>query len=43
MNFPDEWTQEEYLANKIALEKNGVKVLLVDTILTPIEKANSVV
>jgi hypothetical protein len=43
MDFPDEWTQEEYLANKITLEKNGVKVLLIDTILSPIEKANSVI
>ena len=43
MDFPDEWTQEEYLANKIILEKNGTKVLLIDTILSPIEKANSVV
>ena len=43
MDFPDEWTQEEYLANKIILEKNGIKVLLIDTILSPIEKANSVV
>ena len=43
MDFPDEWTQEEYLANKIILERNGTKVLLIDTILSPIEKANSVV
>ena len=41
MDFPDEWTQEEYLTNKILLEKNGIKVLLIDTILSPIEKANS--
>jgi hypothetical protein len=43
MDFPDEWTQEEYLSNKIVLEKSGIKVLLIDTILSPIEKANSVV
>lgn len=43
MDFPREWTQEEYLANKIALEKNGVKVLLIDTILSPIEKADSII
>ena len=43
MDFPDEWTQEEYLSNKIILEKNGIKVLLIDTILSPIEKAGSVV
>lgn len=33
----DEWTQEEYLKNKRALEEQGVKVVLVDTILNPIE------
>ena len=41
MDFPDEWTQEEYLANKMILEKSGIKVLLIDTILSPIEKADS--
>ena len=41
--FPDEWTQEEYLREKARLEKQGVKVLLVDTILSPIEKADTVV
>ena len=35
--FPDEWTQEEYLRNKKKLEKEGVKVLLIDTILNPID------
>lgn len=43
MDFPDEWTQEEYLINKQRLEKEGVKVLLIDTILSPIERAESVV
>jgi hypothetical protein len=43
MDFPREWTQEEYLANKMSLEKNGVKVLLIDTILSPIDKADSIV
>lgn len=33
----DEWTQEEFLHNKQALEAQGVKVLLIDTILNPIE------
>lgn len=33
----DEWTQEEFLKNKKALEEQGVKVLLIDTILNPIE------
>ncbi len=35
--FPDEWTQEEFLRQKQLLEKEGVKVLLIDTILNPIE------
>ena len=35
--FPREWTQEEYLRNKAILEKEGVKVLLIDTILNPID------
>lgn len=42
MSFPDEWTQEEYLKNKRELAKQGIKVILVDTILSPIEKANTV-
>ena len=41
MTFPDEWTQKEYLKNKQILEKQGVKVLLIDTILSPIEKADT--
>jgi Domain of unknown function (DUF309) len=41
--FPDEWTQEQFLREKERLEKEGVKVLLVDTILSPIEKADTVV
>lgn len=43
MDFPNEWTQEEYLRNKILLEKDGIKVVLIDTILSPIDKADSVV
>jgi len=42
-DFPDEWTQEQYLREKRRLEKEGVKVLLIDTVLTPIEKAETVV
>jgi len=38
----DEWTQEEYLKNKQTLESNGVKVLLIDTILNPIDGAETV-
>lgn len=33
----DEWTQAEYLTNKRMLAARGVKVLLIDTILNPIE------
>jgi len=43
MNYPNEWTQKEFLQNKIKLEKQGVKVILVDTILSPIEKATTIV
>ncbi|MGD9971384.1 MAG: hypothetical protein AB7S65_13165 [Sulfuricurvum sp.] len=32
----DEWTQEEFLRNKRDLEGEGIKVLLIDTILNPI-------
>lgn len=42
MNFPNEWTQKEFLQNKKELESQGIKVLLVDTILSSIEKANTV-
>jgi len=42
MNYPDEWTQKEFLKNKKRLKKEGVDVLLVDTILSPIEKAETV-
>lgn len=43
IKYPDQWTQKEFLENKIRLEKNGIKVLLIDTILSPIEKAQTVV
>ena len=42
MNYPKEWTQKEFLQNKIKLEKEGVKVLLVDTILSSIDKADTI-
>jgi len=42
MNYPDEWTQKEFLQNKKELEKEGIKVLLVDTILSPIDKAETI-
>jgi len=40
--YPDEWTQKEFLTNKKSLQKEGVDVVLVDTILAPIEKADTV-
>lgn len=43
MHISDEWTQEEFLKNKKILEAQGIKVLLIDTILSPIEKADTVV
>lgn len=43
MNYPDEWTQKEFLQNKKKLEAEGIKVLLIDTILSPIEKAETTV
>ena len=42
MPYPDEWTQKEYLQNKERLKKDGVEVLLVDTILAKIEKADTI-
>ena len=42
MNYPNEWTQKEFLENKKALEKDGVEVLLVDTILSSIDKAETI-
>jgi len=42
MNFPEEWTQKEFLYNKKKLQQEGVAVVLVDTILTPIEKAQTI-
>lgn len=43
MKYPDEWTQKEFLENKIKLESLGIKVILIDTILSPIEKTDTVV
>ena len=43
MEYPKEWTQKEFLQNKIKLEKEGVKVLLIDTILSSIDKADTIV
>ena len=41
MNYPDEWTQKEFLQNKKKLVQKGVDVVLIDTILAPIEKADT--
>ena len=43
MNYPNEWTQKEFLQNKIKLAKDGIKVILIDTILSPIDKADTIV
>ncbi len=43
MDYPDEWTQKEYLINKKKLESEGIDVVLVDTVLSPIEKESSIV
>jgi len=40
--YPNEWTQEEFLRNKIKLEKEGIKVILIDTILKPIDRIKTV-
>ena len=42
MNYPNEWTQKEFLQNKRRLAKEGIDVVLVDTILSPIEKADTI-
>lgn len=39
----DEWTQEEYLKNRCELEAQGVRVLLIDTILNPIYGTETVI
>jgi hypothetical protein len=43
MIYPDEWTQQEYLRAKKELQSRGISVVLVDTILSPIEKADTVI
>jgi len=42
MHYPKEWTQKEYMIHKTKLEKEGVKVLLIDTIASSIEKAQTI-
>jgi hypothetical protein len=43
LSYPDEWTQKEFLQNKKSLEKDGIEVVLVDTILSPIDKADTII
>ncbi len=43
MQYPSEWTQKEFLQNKKTLAQEGVKVILVDTILSSIEKQETVI
>ena len=43
MIYPDEWTQQEYLRAKKELQSRGISVVLVDTILSPIEKADTII
>ena len=42
VEIKDEWTQEEFLRAKKELEKDSKRVVLVDTILSPIEKQDVV-
>jgi len=42
MFLKDEWTQKEFLENKKKLEKEGIKVVLIDTILKPIDKMETI-
>jgi len=43
MSYPKEWTQKEFLQNKQKLEKKRIKVILIDTILSPIDKATTTI
>ncbi len=42
VEIKDEWTQEEFLKAKKEFEKEGREVVLVDTVLAPIEKVKTV-
>ena len=39
--YPKEWTQEQFLREKKRLAQENIKVLLIDTILSPIDKAET--
>ena len=41
MKYPNEWTQKEFLENKVTLKKENIEVVLIDTIASPIEKADT--
>ena len=41
-SYPDQWTQEVFMQNKVALEKKGIKVLLIDIINKEIDGAETV-
>ncbi|RXK01045.1 hypothetical protein CRU98_00920 [Arcobacter sp. CECT 8986] len=38
----DEWTQEELFRNKKELEKKNIKVVIVDTILKPLDNIETI-
>jgi hypothetical protein len=41
--YPLEWTQREFLQNKKMLQSKGIKVILIDTILSPIENIDTLI
>ena len=42
LSINNEWTQSEYLTQKNSLEKQGINVLLIDTILSPIDRIETI-
>ncbi|MFW0743038.1 hypothetical protein ACN09N_06435 [Aliarcobacter butzleri] len=42
MFLKDEWTQEELFRNKKILEKEGIKVVVIDTILKSLETIETI-
>ena len=38
----DEWTQQELYKNIVELEKQGIEVVLIDTILKPIDNIETI-
>jgi len=41
MTIKDEWTQKEYLEAKRELKNSDIAIVLVDTILSPLQKTDS--